>query len=133
VRPYEIYKGQPIFFSLGNFVGYRSLSTSGMLANSIIAEVRFSPTGKLLGAGVIPLRLDKSGIPAADYSAANLSALDGLLAEQLEKRPVLELAMLPKTEDAIQAQPSSPAIIASPELPAQIKGSGLAPILSRTP
>lgn len=91
VRPYEVYRGRPIFFSLGNFVGYRSFSTQGKLASSIVAEVRFSPDGQLLGAGVIPLKLDKSGIPVADYSLSSLSALDGLLAKQLEKRPVLEL------------------------------------------
>jgi len=93
VRPYEVYKDKPIFFSLGNFVGYGSLSTRGKLANSIIAEVRFSPGGKLLGAGVIPLKLDRSGIPSVDYSTASLNTLDGLLDEQLEKNPVLELAM----------------------------------------
>jgi poly-gamma-glutamate capsule biosynthesis protein CapA/YwtB (metallophosphatase superfamily) len=93
VRPYEVYKDKPIFFSLGNFVGYRTLSTRGKLANSIIAEVRFSPKGKLLGAGVIPLKLDRSGIPSVDYSAASLNTLDGLLDERLEKNPVLEIAM----------------------------------------
>ena len=93
VRPYEIYKDKPIFFSLGNFVGYRSLSTKGKLASSIVAEVRFSPKGKLLGAGIIPLKLDKWGIPTADYSLATLSTLDGLLDKQLEKRPVLELTV----------------------------------------
>jgi len=93
VRPYEVYQGKPIFFSLGNFVGYRSFSTKGKLASSIVAEVRFNPQGELLGAGVIPLKLDKSGIPVADYSLTSLSALDGLLDKQLEKRPVLELKL----------------------------------------
>ncbi len=93
VRPFEVYKDKPIFFSLGNFVGYRSLSTKGKLANSIIAEIRLSPQGKLLGAGVIPLKLDRKGIPRADYTVASLDTLDLLLAEQLEKRPVLELAL----------------------------------------
>ncbi len=92
VRPYEIYRGRPIFFSLGNFVGYRSLSTKGRLANSIIAEVRFSPKGELMGAGVIPLKLDRSGIPAVDYARANLATLDQLLDKELDKRPVLELS-----------------------------------------
>lgn len=132
VRPYEIYKGKPIFFSLGNFVGYHSLSTRGKLANSIIAEVRFSPRGKLLGAGVIPLRLDRSGIPTADYGAANLNILDGLLAEQLEKRPVLELAMRATAEEAVQAQPSL-SKTASPDSPSKIKDQRSAPILPRTP
>lgn len=104
VRPYEIYRDKPIFFSLGNFVGYRSLSTRGKLAHSIIAEVRFTPQGKLLGAGVIPLKLDRSGIPQADYSATNLDGLDGLLDEQLDKRPVLRLAARLPAEGAPQAQ-----------------------------
>lgn len=105
VRPFEIYKDKPIFFSLGNFVGYRSLSTKGKLANSIIAEVRFSPQGELLGAGVIPLKLDRSGIPRADYSTTSLNTLDGLLDEQLEKRPVLELAMRSAAEETPRLQP----------------------------
>ncbi|MCX7256193.1 MAG: CapA family protein [Polaromonas sp.] len=92
VRPYEMYRDKPIFYSLGNFVGYRSLSTQGKLANSIVAEVRLSPDGKLLGAGIIPLRLDRSGIPAVDYSADNVQTLSGLLLDKLAQRPVLELA-----------------------------------------
>lgn len=92
VRPYELYRDKPIFYSLGNFVGYRSLSTQGKLANSIVAEVRLSPDGRLLGAGIIPLRLDHSGIPAVDYSADNVQTLSGLLLDKLAQRPVLELA-----------------------------------------
>jgi len=108
VRPYEIYKDKPIFFSLGNFVGYRSLSTKGKLASSIVAEVRFSPQGKLLGAGVIPLKLDKSGIPTADYSLASLRTLDGLLDKQLEKRPVLELNVRAATGKLVGVQSVQP-------------------------
>lgn len=91
VRPFELYRGKPVFYSLGNFVGYRSLSTQGKLAHSIVAEVRFSPQGDLLGAGIIPLKLDRSGIPVVDYSPDNLQALSGLLLEKLDHRPVLNL------------------------------------------
>ncbi|MDD4964909.1 MAG: CapA family protein [Gallionella sp.] len=92
VRPYEMYRNKPIFYSLGNFVGYRSLSTQGKLAHSIVAEVRFSPQGELQGAGIIPLKLDRSGIPSVDYSAENVQSLSHLLLDQLEQRPVLSLA-----------------------------------------
>jgi poly-gamma-glutamate capsule biosynthesis protein CapA/YwtB (metallophosphatase superfamily) len=92
VRPYEVYKDKPIFFSLGNFVGYRSLSTKGKLASSIIAEVSFSPGGKLMSTGVIPLKMDASGIPMVDYSTHTLNALDDLLDKQLDKRPILKLS-----------------------------------------
>ena len=95
VRPYELYQGKPIFYSLGNFVGYRALSTQGKLAHSIVAEVRFSPQGKLLGAGIIPLKLDRSGIPVVDYSADNLQNLSDLLLDKLDQRPVLGLATQP--------------------------------------
>lgn len=95
VRPYEIYRNKPIFYSLGNFVGYRSLSTQGKLAHSMVAEVRFSPQGTLQGAGIIPLKLDRSGIPSVDYSAENVQSLSHLLRDQLEQRPVLGLAAQP--------------------------------------
>lgn len=117
VRPYEVYKDKPIFYSLGNFVGYRSLSTRGKLANSIIAEVRFSHAGRLLGAGVIPLKLDRSGIPCVDYSPTSLDTLDGLLDEQLEKRPVLELSLKPAVRVTASAHP--PAV--SKSLPPSVR------------
>lgn len=113
VRPYEVYKDKPIFFSLGNFVGYRSFSTKGKLGSSIVAEVRFSPQGQLLGAGIIPLKMDRSGIPVADYSLPSLSALDGLLAKQLEKRPVLELKV-PSTTAGAQSVRARALATASP-------------------
>ncbi len=91
VRPYEIYKGKPIFFSLGNFVGFGSLSKAGKLGSSIVADVRLSPEGNLLGAGIIPLKMDVLGIPSPDYSTKTLATLDGLLDKNLEKQPILEL------------------------------------------
>jgi Bacterial capsule synthesis protein PGA_cap len=91
VRPFEIYKQKPIFYSLGNFIGFRTLSTKGKLAQSIIAEVRFNPDGTFLGAGIIPLKMDKDGIPSADYSLQTLNSLDDLLNEDLAKQPPLLL------------------------------------------
>lgn len=91
VRPYEVYKGKPIFFSLGNFVGYGSLSKAGKLGSSIVAEVRLNSQGELIGAGIIPLKMDEWGIPSPDYSSKTLATLDGLLDKNLEKQPILEL------------------------------------------
>lgn len=50
------------FFSLGNFVGFRTLLKKGKLVQFIIAEIRFNPDGKLLGAGIIPLKMDGAEI-----------------------------------------------------------------------
>lgn len=99
VRPYEVYKGQPIFFSLGNFVGFGSLSKAGKLGSSIVAEVRLSPEGRFMGAGIIPLKMDDLGIPSPDYSAKTLSLLDSLLAENLEKQPLLHLPVSVANQD----------------------------------
>lgn len=98
VRPFEIYKQKPIFYSLGNFMGFRTLSTKGKLVQSIIAEVRFNPDGTFLGAGIIPLKMDMVGIPSADYSLQTLSNLDDLLNENLDKQPPL---LVLKTDSVI--------------------------------
>lgn len=89
LRPIEWHRGRPIVHSLGNFIGYRSLAKDGRLAHSMIAELRFSPDGTLLGLGVIPLRLDATGIPAPDYGGESLNALGGLIAQPLAGPPVL--------------------------------------------
>lgn len=91
VRPLEIYRGKPIFYSLGNFVGYRSFSTRGKLGSSIIAEVRFGADGSVQGIGVIPLKFDATGIPVADYSPTTIEGLGGLIDRELAKPPVLDL------------------------------------------
>ncbi len=91
VRPYRLYKGKPVFYSLGNFIGYKTLSTRGQLSHSVIADLSFSPDGKLTSVGIIPLKLDKSGIPIIDYSSTNLKSLEVLLESNLIKDPVLEL------------------------------------------
>ncbi|WP_374350923.1 CapA family protein [Chitinimonas sp.] len=83
VRPLEIYRGQPVFYSLGNFIGYRTLSKAGILAHSMVAEVRLRPDGTLAGVGAIPLRQDSSGIPAPDFSPGNTEALGRLLDSQI--------------------------------------------------
>lgn len=95
LRPVELYRGRPIFYSLGNFVGYRTLSTRGILAKSLIAEVRLDPRGALVGVGIIPLKLDAAGLPAADYSAQTLDALTTMLGTPIARPPVLAVAMRP--------------------------------------
>jgi len=52
-----------IAYSLGNFIGYRTLSTQGELGYSLIFETRLAADGQLLGAHVIPLVMQGAGIP----------------------------------------------------------------------
>lgn len=103
LRPVEWYRGKPIFYSLGNFIGYRSLSAKGLLGYSVIGELQFLPDGQLLGTGIIPIRLDSTGVPSPDYSAATLAALNGMLDQSMARPPVLALPL--QVQDAAADQP----------------------------
>lgn len=91
LRPIETYRGVPIFYSLGNFIGYRAFATGGKLKTSIVAEVRFSADGRVTGIGVIPLAFDASGVPVPDYSPANVLGVETLVDRNVARPPVLEL------------------------------------------
>jgi poly-gamma-glutamate capsule biosynthesis protein CapA/YwtB (metallophosphatase superfamily) len=59
LQPMDVYKGRPIFYSLGNFVWPRH-STAG--ATTAVAEVVVSPKGKFKGR-LIPAFIEVSGHP----------------------------------------------------------------------
>jgi poly-gamma-glutamate capsule biosynthesis protein CapA/YwtB (metallophosphatase superfamily) len=65
-RAIELYKGRLIAYSLGNFVGYRTLSTVGNLGKSLILEVKLNSQGSFLTGNIIPVQLNGAGIPAYD-------------------------------------------------------------------
>ncbi|WP_017654230.1 CapA family protein [Fortiea contorta] len=65
-RAIEIYKGKIVAYSLGNFLGYRTLSTNAQTGYSMILEVKLNPSGDLVAAKVIPIHLNKQGIPQVD-------------------------------------------------------------------
>jgi len=62
-RAMELYNGKLIAYSLGNFMGYRTLSTAGPLAYSLVLEVRLDAEGNLLSGQIHPLFLKDGGIP----------------------------------------------------------------------
>jgi poly-gamma-glutamate capsule biosynthesis protein CapA/YwtB (metallophosphatase superfamily) len=62
----EVYKDKIIAYSLGNFLGYRTLSTNAQTGYSMILEVKLNSAGKLLSSKIIPVHLDKQGIPQID-------------------------------------------------------------------
>jgi hypothetical protein len=63
LRGMECYRRRLIAYSLGNFVGYRTLSTGGVLALSGVLRVRLDPGGKLLGGRLFRVRLAPPGVP----------------------------------------------------------------------
>jgi poly-gamma-glutamate capsule biosynthesis protein CapA/YwtB (metallophosphatase superfamily) len=78
VRGIERYRRRLIAYSLGNFVGYRTLSTGGVLSLSGLLTVRLSPSGVPLGGRWWSVRLDPSGIPHLDRSGASARFVAGL-------------------------------------------------------
>ncbi|MGB3654294.1 MAG: CapA family protein [Rivularia sp. (in: cyanobacteria)] len=67
-RAMEMYKGKLIAYSLGNFLGYRTLSTVAQAGYSMILEVQMSPQGSVENAKIIPVRMDRQGIPYIDQN-----------------------------------------------------------------
>ena len=65
-RAIELYQDKLIAYSLGNFLGYRTLSTVGPLGQSLILQVELNDTGDFLGGRIIPVALDDNGVPYID-------------------------------------------------------------------
>lgn len=66
MRALELYKGKLIAYSLGNFMGYRTLSTAGELGQSLILDVKMNPQGDFVSGKIIPVQLNSRGIPFID-------------------------------------------------------------------
>ncbi|MEA2404691.1 MAG: hypothetical protein QOE08_1338 [Thermoleophilaceae bacterium] len=72
LRGMECYRGRVIAYSLGNFVGYRTLGTGGVLSLSGVLRVEMGPTGKLTGGRLMPVRLAAPGVPRPGGSSVAL-------------------------------------------------------------
>jgi hypothetical protein len=66
LRGIECRHRRPIAYSLGNFVGYNTLSTAGVQGLSGIVRVRISKSGKLLGGRLVPVAMHRPGVPRLD-------------------------------------------------------------------
>ena len=66
LRGIECHRRRVVAYSLGNFAGYRTLSTAGVLALSGVLQLRLDATGELLDGRLLPVRLRRSGIPRLD-------------------------------------------------------------------
>lgn len=65
-RAIELYNNRLIAYSLGNFLGYRTLSTQGPLGLSMILQVELAEDGQFLKGRIIPAALDPNGVPYLD-------------------------------------------------------------------
>lgn len=87
-RAMEIYKGKLIAYSLGNFIGYRTLSTEGETSYSMILEVKMNPDGELIGSKIIPVKINKQGIPQIDQRFRTVSLLRYLNKNAFPDKPM---------------------------------------------
>ncbi len=66
LRAIECYRGRPIFYSLGNFIGVGGLSTRGPAALTAIAGVQLDERGRLRGIEFLSGVFDQNRIPHPD-------------------------------------------------------------------
>lgn len=99
-RAVELYQGKLIAYSLGNFLGYRTLSTSGPLGLSMILQVDLSETGDFLKGRVIPVALDQNGVPYVDHGFASVTLVRQLTQRDFPETPLTidEMGYILKTE-----------------------------------
>lgn len=87
-RAVELYKGKLIAYSLGNFMGYRTLSTAAELGNSMILEVKLNPKGQFVAGKIIPVQLDGQGIPHIDNDFSTVGLIRKLTKTDFPDTPL---------------------------------------------
>ena len=80
IRGIERYRGRLIAYSLGNFVGYHTLSGAGVLSQSAILRVTLGSGGRVLAARWISIRL-ADGLPRPERSNASAKLVAALSRE----------------------------------------------------
>nr|MDJ0556159.1 CapA family protein [Microcoleaceae cyanobacterium MO_207.B10] len=74
-RAMEIYEGKLIAYSLGNFMGYRTLSSKGKLGYSLVLEADVNPRGDFISGKILPVHLNSKGIPYPDKSGRSIKLI----------------------------------------------------------
>ncbi len=87
-RAIELYQGKLIAYSLGNFLGYRTLSTSAQAGYSLILEVTLNSDGNFVSGKVIPVHMDERGIPQVDSYFRTVGLLRHLMESDFPNTPL---------------------------------------------
>ena len=66
LRAAECYRGKPIVYSLGNFVGVGGLSAKNFAAVSALLEVAVAQDGALQSINLVPVRFNEQKLPQPD-------------------------------------------------------------------
>jgi poly-gamma-glutamate capsule biosynthesis protein CapA/YwtB (metallophosphatase superfamily) len=88
LRGMEWYRGRLIAYSLGNFVGYRTLNTSGVNGVTGILHVTLRRDAGWVGGDLAPLTISGDGIPRPDSTRAARGAVRDLSRRDFGKRAV---------------------------------------------
>ena len=78
LRGMEWYRGRLIAYSLGNLASSHTLSSAGVLAESVLLRVTLDVHGRFVAGSLIPLRLDAWGTPRFDPGRASLALIRSL-------------------------------------------------------
>jgi poly-gamma-glutamate capsule biosynthesis protein CapA/YwtB (metallophosphatase superfamily) len=89
LRGIEWYRGRPIAYSLGNFVGYHTLSMAGPTGVSAILQATVGRDGSWVAGELVPLTLAPAGIPRADPDESALRIVRTLSRQDFGKRGML--------------------------------------------
>ncbi len=87
-RALEVYQGKLIAYSLGNFMGYRSLSTVAELGYSLILEASIDLEGNFIEGQIIPIHLDSQGIPSYDSQNRTVKLMQTLTQSDFPETPL---------------------------------------------
>src|SRR5947207_7858849 len=77
VRAIERYRGRVVAYSLGNFVGYRTLGQGGVLSESGILRVTLTSHGRVVVGRWLSVKLS-DGLPRRDFSNASAKLVAAL-------------------------------------------------------
>jgi poly-gamma-glutamate capsule biosynthesis protein CapA/YwtB (metallophosphatase superfamily) len=77
-RAMEVYKGKLIAYSLGNFLGYKTFSTTGEKGDSFILEAKLNQDGNFVSGKIDSIQLDKTGIPQVDKYGQTINLVRSL-------------------------------------------------------
>ncbi|MEM7063714.1 MAG: CapA family protein [Cyanobacteria bacterium P01_B01_bin.77] len=87
-RAIELYKDRLIAYSLGNFLGYDTLPVDGALGQSMILQVGLEQDGSFFNGSVIPVLLDRDGLPYLDNSFQTVALLRKLIEKNFPNTPL---------------------------------------------
>ena len=87
-RAMELYKGKLIAYSLGNFLGYKTLSTKGEKGYSLILDAKLNPQGDFVSGKIIPVHLNGEGIPQPDNQFRSVQLIRNLTQKDFPNTPL---------------------------------------------